>query len=61
MEAPSALTEAILISGVVTGITIVALHPSRDAASATPCAWFPADAASTPFSSAARGRWLILQ
>ena len=34
--------------GVVTGITIVALQPSFCAASATPCAWLPADAAITP-------------
>jgi hypothetical protein len=34
--------------GVVTGITIVAVQPSRCAASATPCAWLPAEAAITP-------------
>ena len=39
--------------GVCFGMTIVALMPRRFAASATPCAWLPADAAITPraFSS----------
>jgi len=42
-----------LMSGVPTGITITALIPRRAAWTATPCAWFPADAATTPrrFSS----------
>jgi hypothetical protein len=34
--------------GEVIGITIVALVASGRAASATPCAWFPAEAAITP-------------
>jgi hypothetical protein len=46
--------------GVVTGMTIVAEHPSFAAASATPCAWFPAEAVITPRFSAARGRRHIL-
>ena len=29
------------LGGVVVGITITARHPSRDADSATPCAWLP--------------------
>src|SRR5664279_5154191 len=31
-----------------TGMNTWAVDPTRDAASATPCAWFPADAATTP-------------
>jgi hypothetical protein len=37
-----------LISGVPTGITIVARTPKRLATKATPCAWLPALAAITP-------------
>jgi hypothetical protein len=40
-----------LIRGVVTGITMTALHPRRCAASATPCAWLPAEAQITPRAS----------
>ena len=42
-----------LISGVVTGITIVALCPKNEALSATPCAWLPAEAVITsePFGN----------
>ena len=36
------------MSGVWRGITITALIPNRCAASATPCAWLPAEAAITP-------------
>jgi hypothetical protein len=32
----------------VSGITITAGRPNLEAAYATPCAWFPADAATTP-------------
>ncbi len=46
--------------GVVTGITIVALQPSFCAASATPCAWLPAEAAITPRSRAAGDSCAIL-
>jgi hypothetical protein len=46
--------------GVVTGITMVALQPSRCAASATPCAWLPAEAAITPRARSAAERWAIL-
>jgi len=35
-------------SGAATGITTVAFAPKADAASATPCAWLPALAATTP-------------
>ena len=41
-------TASTFICGVVTGITIIAWQPRRCAASATPCAWLPADAAITP-------------
>src|SRR5262249_48365676 len=37
-----------LIDGVVTGITMCAGTPREPAANATPCAWFPAEAAMTP-------------
>ena len=60
IEAPCALTALTLISGVVSGMTIVAFTPRRFADRATPCAWLPAEAASTPFASAAAGRRLIL-
>ncbi len=46
--------------GVVRGITIVAAQPSFCAASATPCAWLPADAAMTPRARAAGERCAIL-
>lgn len=39
------------MDGVTTGMTMVAGTPSVWAASATPCAWFPADAAMTPDAS----------
>jgi len=58
--APRAATAAILICGVVTGITIVAAHLSLRAASATPCAWLPAEAAITPRFNAAGGNFAIL-
>ena len=57
---PRAFTAATLTAGVVTGITITARAPMRLAASATPWAWFPADAQITPASSASRDRWAIL-
>ena len=60
MFAPSALTADVLISGVVTGMTIVAFTPSFFAESATPCAWLPADAQITPRSSSARDSCDIL-
>ena len=40
-----------LMSGVVTGIAMIALQPSLLADSATPWAWFPADEHMTPLSS----------
>ena len=46
--------------GVVTGITMTARAPSRLAASATPCAWLPAEAQITPLASASAGRCAIL-
>ena len=46
--------------GVVTGITICALHPRRWAESATPWAWLPAEAAITPRFRAAFGKADIL-
>ena len=58
--ASSASTAAILMCGVVTGITMVATQPSRRAASATPCAWLPADAAMTPRPRSAAESWAIL-
>ena len=44
---------SILIVGVVSGTTIVALHLSLAAENATPCAWLPADAVITPCLSCA--------
>jgi hypothetical protein len=58
--APRASTAAILMCGVVTGTTIVAAQPSVWAASATPCAWLPADAAITPRARSAAVRFAIL-
>ncbi len=49
--APSLLTELTLMAGVVTGMQMTALHLSFFAASATPWAWFPALAQTTPLSS----------
>jgi hypothetical protein len=46
--------------GVVTGTTIVAAQLSFCAASATPCAWFPAEAAMTPRARSAYVRFAIL-
>jgi hypothetical protein len=46
--------------GVVVGMTTSALQPSSRAASATPCAWLPAEAQMTPRASAAGGRCAIL-
>ena len=46
--------------GVVTGTTIVAAQPSFCAASATPCAWLPAEAAMTPRARSADVRCAIL-
>ena len=57
-RAPS--TAATLMCGVVTGMTIVAWQPRRCAASATPCAWLPADAAITPRARSAADRCAIL-
>ena len=41
------------MSGVWRGMTMTALIPKRWAASATPCAWLPADAAITPHAFSA--------
>ena len=38
------------ISGVVSGITIIAFIFNLEAARATPCAWLPAEAAITPIA-----------
>ncbi len=46
--APYALVAATLGSGAASGMKTVAVAPSSWAASATPCAWFPALAATTP-------------
>jgi hypothetical protein len=48
-----------LAAGAFTGITTVAGTPKRRAASATACAWFPDDGATTPrarASGASRAR-----
>lgn len=58
--APRARTASTLIVGVTTGMTIVAGTPSVWAASATPCAWFPADAATTPAARRAAGARAIM-
>jgi hypothetical protein len=49
-----------LIDGVVTGITITARMPRRFAASATPCAWLPAELHITPACKASFGSEAIL-
>ncbi|MEM8258599.1 hypothetical protein Q4R52_20945, partial [Morganella morganii] len=43
-------------SAVATGITIRAFTPVFPADSATPCAWFPADAVTTPRRTAEEAR-----
>ena len=45
-----ATSAAIFGSGAATGMNTVVRQPSSDAASATPCAWLPADAATTPLA-----------
>jgi hypothetical protein len=49
-----------LIAGVVCGITITAGMPRRRAASATPCAWLPAEAQMTPRCATVAERCAIL-
>ena len=46
--APYAVVAATLGSGAASGMKTVLAMPSSDAASATPCAWLPALAATTP-------------
>jgi hypothetical protein len=46
--APYAWVAATFGSGAASGMKTVEVHPSSDAASATPCAWLPALAATTP-------------
>src|SRR6218665_2051855 len=53
-------TASILTLGVVTGITMTARQPSFLADSATPCAWFPAEAQITPLDRASGDRCAIL-
>ena len=52
-SAPSRRTASTLIAGVVSGMTMRASIPRRRAASATPCAWLPAEAATTPRAASA--------
>ncbi len=47
-SAPYSRVAATFGSGAPTGMKTVERTPSRDAASATPCAWLPALAATTP-------------
>ena len=47
-RAPYAWVAATLGSGAASGMKTVEVVPSSDAARATPCAWLPADAATTP-------------
>ena len=54
-SAPKALTELTLMSGVVLGMTMVALIPKYLADMATPWAWLPAEAATKPLACCA---WL---
>ena len=49
-----------LISGVLTGMQMTAEVPRRCAASATPCAWLPADEQMTPAVSCSGVRLAIL-
>ena len=53
-------TASSLTFGTVTGITMTAWMPSFAAASATPWAWLPADAAITPQARWGGSRRLIL-
>jgi hypothetical protein len=46
--------------GVVTGMTMTDGMPRRPAASATPCAWLPAEAQITPRAAAVAERLAIL-
>jgi len=58
-SAPYPRVASILGSGAPAGITTVALAPSRLAANATPWAWLPALAATTPRSRSAAVSRLI--
>ena len=44
----------------LSGIQTTLLMPMRVAASATPCAWLPAEQAMTPFARSSADSWLIL-
>jgi hypothetical protein len=48
ISAPYARVAATFGSGAPSGMKTVDVLPSSDAASATPCAWLPALAATTP-------------
>ena len=53
MSAPYPRVASIFGSGAPSGITTVAFTPSCAAAKATPCAWLPALAATTPWARSA--------
>ena len=54
------LTVENLLIGAPSGIQTIALIPMRDAASATPCAWLPAEQAIMPALRCSSFSWLIL-
>ena len=52
-SAPYAMVARTFGIGAPSGMNTVDLMPSRVAESATPCAWLPAEAATTPFARSA--------
>ena len=60
VSAPREATASTLIRGVVTGMTMTARQPRRFAPRATPWAWLPAEAATTPRARASAGSPAIL-
>jgi hypothetical protein len=52
-------TAATLMLGVVCGMTITAAHAAPARASATPCAWLPAEAQITPQAACSAVRWAM--
>ena len=59
-SAPSRRTASTLMPWVVSGMTMRAVMPRWRAARATPCAWLPAEAATTPRSASAGASRAIL-
>ncbi|MOA52619.1 hypothetical protein D3C78_1759500 [compost metagenome] len=57
---PKPRTASTLISAVDTGITIRVLIPKRLPEKATPCAWLPAEAVTTPRALCSSSRLAII-